>query len=129
MGLLTIQVDEDRPVAALVGELDTAEVEAASAALVPALHRHGGLVLDLAGLGFLDCAGLGALVGLRLEAERAGLPLVLARPSLPVVRLIRLAGGPGLFTVHPRLEHALGAVTRPDAASACRGGQSLQPAG
>jgi len=78
---------------------------------VPALHRHGCLVLDLARLRFLDCAGLGALVGLRLEAERAGLPLVLARPPLPVARLIRLAGGPDLFVVHPRLDRALQAVT------------------
>ncbi|HZB50637.1 MAG TPA: STAS domain-containing protein [Mycobacteriales bacterium] len=110
--LVTVVVEDSRPVAALIGELDAAGVDAASAALVPALHRHGGLVVDLAHLRFLDCAGLGALVGLRLEAERAGLPFSVARPSLPVARLIRLAGGPDLLVVHRRLDRALQAMVR-----------------
>lgn len=110
--LMSVVVEDGRPVAAIAGELDAAGVDTVSAALVPALHRHGGLVVDLAGLRFLDCAGLGALVSLRLEAEQAGLPFALARPPLPVARLIRLAGGPALFCVHPKLDRALQAVAR-----------------
>ena len=35
-----------------------------------------------------------------------------ARPSLPVARLIRLAGGPDLLVVHRRLDRALQAMVR-----------------
>jgi len=47
------------------------------------------LVIDLAGVSFLDSAGLSALLSLRAQADRAGALLGLVCPDPAVVRLFR----------------------------------------
>jgi anti-sigma B factor antagonist len=110
---LAIRADDALPLVSLDGELDAAGVEVASAALMDALVRHGRLVVDLARLRFLDCAGLGLLVGVHLEAQRRRLPFVLARPSPPVRRLFAVASGVDLLQVYGELAEALDAVGVP----------------
>jgi anti-sigma B factor antagonist len=47
------------------------------------------LVIDLAGVSFLDSAGLSALLSLRAQADRAGAQLGLVCPDPALVRLFR----------------------------------------
>nr|WP_095877786.1 STAS domain-containing protein [Streptomyces sp. TLI_235] len=66
-------------------------------ALSAALESHRAVVLDLLEVTFMDCAGLGALVRARNQADRCGARLVLGGAGRCVVRLLRLTG------LHPRL--------------------------
>ena len=100
----------DGPIVSLAGELDAAEVNAASSALVDVLVRHGALVADLRRLRFLDCSGIGMPIGVQLEAQRRRLPFVLARPTPPVRWLLAIAAGVDLLEVYAGLDEALRAV-------------------
>jgi anti-anti-sigma factor len=108
MTLVTLPTDG--PIVVLDGELDAAEVDAVSSILTAALVKHGALVADLAGLRFLDCAGIGMLIGVQLGAQRRRLQLVLARPTPPVRRLLTVAAGVDLLEVYAGLDEALRAV-------------------
>jgi anti-sigma B factor antagonist len=107
MDLVTVRTRGALPLVSLDGELDVAGVDAVSARLLDALARHRTLVADLAELSFLDCAGIGMLVGVRVQAQRCRFPFVLARPTPPVRRLLAAAVGVDLLEVYPDLDEAL----------------------
>ncbi|WP_028648893.1 STAS domain-containing protein [Nocardiopsis sp. CNT312] len=81
-------------VVALEGELDAAT----SPALADALERlfgeepPRGLVIDLAGVGFLDSRCIGVLVAAYRQARDLGVGLVVAEPQRQVHRLFVIAG-------------------------------------
>jgi stage II sporulation protein AA (anti-sigma F factor antagonist) len=79
----------------LVGELDVAGVPALRARLRQLGRKD--LVLDCSGLTFIDCAGLGALVGEHRRRARADSQLTLVAPSGCLTRLLELTGVDGLF--------------------------------
>jgi hypothetical protein len=57
------------------------------------------VIVDLAGLAYLDCSSLGVLAGARERARRAGGDVMLARPRGAVARLLltgRDKGVPGV---------------------------------
>ena len=110
MDLVTVRTDRTLPLVSLDGELDIAGVDAVSAQLVDSLRSRGSLVADLATLRFLDCAGIGMLVGVQLQARRLRRRLVLARPTQPVRRLLAAAAAVDLLEVYLRLDEALGAA-------------------
>ncbi len=57
------------------------------------IDRHDGPVIaDLGEIAFCDACGLGALVRIVSYAQRAGRPLVLARPSRAVMKIMRITG-------------------------------------
>lgn len=60
---------------------------------------HRTLVLDLHGVEFVDSSGLGALLGVKKQQERAGGRLVLSRLSDPVARIIELTKMDRVFEV------------------------------
>jgi anti-anti-sigma factor len=81
----------------LIGELDLAGVPALRACLA---ERHeGNVVVDCSGLTFIDCAGLGALVGAHQDRARAGAQLTVLAPSHCLRRLLELTGADELLTV------------------------------
>lgn len=55
------------------------------------------LVLDLAEVGFVDSAGLGALLSIRERAYQLGIGLEVSRASDPVRRLLGLTGSSELL--------------------------------
>jgi anti-sigma B factor antagonist len=69
------------------GLLRTAITEAESSAA-----DGQALVVDLAGVPFMDSTGLGVLVGALARAREADRRLVLAGPTERIVRLLRLTG-------------------------------------
>jgi anti-anti-sigma factor len=78
----------------LVGELDLAAVPALRRALVDAVSANGVRLVevDLAGVTFLDCATIGALVSGYNAACALGVRLRVVRPTGFPLRVLRLTG-------------------------------------
>ncbi|PKW00261.1 anti-anti-sigma factor [Streptomyces sp. 1222.5] len=91
------------------GELDLDSAHALRPDLFQALaDSTTGLDLDLGGVDFCDCAGLGVLLELRPRALSQGKTLALHAASPAVDRLLFLLGVQDLFTrPNPRLVAAL----------------------
>ncbi|MEU7292584.1 STAS domain-containing protein [Streptomyces exfoliatus] len=83
------------------GELDIDTGPALRDEITEALERNHGVVVDLSGVEFMDCAGLGALIAALHEAERRGHPLTLRSPNRQVSRLLRLTGAHERLRVEP----------------------------
>jgi anti-sigma B factor antagonist len=96
---LSTRHDAGRAIVTLTGELDLATVpslrEAALAALDAATTST--LVLDLAGLTFLDSTGLGCWIELRNRAEDDGKALELESIPPGAMRTVTIAGLASLF--------------------------------
>lgn len=102
-------------VVALRGELDVIDAEAVSVALAAAVAGTPRVVIDLSGLGFIDCSALGALSRARAQARRAGGDLLVAAPGALVRRVIALAGMWADFAVHASAGEAVLAAGWPGA--------------
>jgi anti-sigma B factor antagonist len=75
------------------GELDINTADTASVYVQKIIHRHRGpVVVDLAGVFFCDAHGLGALVRMANDAERAGCPFLVTSPSPRLITLMRITG-------------------------------------
>ena len=74
------------------------------------------IVLDCAGLDFIDSTGLGTLVSALKQASNLGGALALARPNVRVSRFLRVTGLNTLFPIYDRLEAACAALGVPVAA-------------
>src|SRR3984885_13119626 len=79
-------------VVALRGELDVCTAADGLSALTAPAAAGARVVVDLAGLAFMDCYSLGKLMAARAQARRAGGDLVLAGPQPIVLRLLALCG-------------------------------------
>src|ERR1700722_6257528 len=91
----------------IVGDLDLGGVGRARTGLDRAVALGEPLVVvDLAGVGFCDSAGLNLLLQVRLEAEHVGVRLGLAALSSPVARIFELTGASELFRVYASAEQA-----------------------
>ena len=73
------------------GEIDVASGAAVRSTLQACLdHGHLDVVVDLAGVTFIDAAGLGVLVGAQRRFDRAGGRLRVERPQRCVRRLLEI---------------------------------------
>ncbi|MEU6344743.1 STAS domain-containing protein [Streptomyces sp. NPDC046977] len=92
---------EDRPLAIVAGEIDQDGAEALRHALESVLgdgtNGPGGLDVDLREVSFCDCAGLNALLRVRLHALDSGRTVTLSAVSGQVGRLLSLSGTEELF--------------------------------
>jgi anti-sigma B factor antagonist len=79
----------DAPVVMLTGEVDLATVDELVAALRP---LSGRVVVDLDGLSFLDCKGIGVLVAARNRLQAGGGDLHVRSPSVIVRLVVELFG-------------------------------------
>jgi anti-anti-sigma factor len=98
---LTIRTSRDGPVRTLIlrGELDTCEADRLlTQAALTIDEQAERLVLDLAGLAFLDCAGARALA-MAAALAPDGCPVIVRSLSEEVRRLLGLLG---LDLEHPR---------------------------
>ncbi|MCU1346522.1 MAG: anti-sigma-factor antagonist [Acidimicrobiia bacterium] len=99
---LTISTTDDggRRIIAVAGEIDVhtcSELEDA----VRKGYGSGGtqVVLDVAGVGFIDSSGLRSLITLQQEAAATEGALQLRSPSRPVLRLLEVTGLTSMFPV------------------------------
>lgn len=99
-----------RIVVAGAGRLDAAAVLAFKDRFREAVAgATGRVILDLSAVNFLDSSGLGALVAVRrILAE--GVVLELAALTPAVERVFRLTRMDSVFTIHPAVPAAAGAV-------------------
>lgn len=103
-------------VVALGGELDICEADHLGRALGAAAVSGPPIIVDLAELTFIDCAGLSVLASARREARAAGGDLVLAAPAPAVARLLCLASRAGELLVFASLSEAAYSVRQARAA-------------
>ena len=87
-------------VVVLCGELDMAAAAGVTAALAAAAASGSLVIVDLAGLRFIDASGVAALVRGRKQARDAGGDLLLAAPRHQVLRVLALTRLIGVFPVH-----------------------------
>jgi anti-sigma B factor antagonist len=99
---------DGRAVVALRGELDLADAMAVSAALIAVATREPQIIVDLAGLEFMDSSGVAALARGRRQAWRAGGDLVLAAPQHEVLLVLAMTRLIDAFSIYPTVEEAVG---------------------
>jgi anti-sigma B factor antagonist len=98
----------------LVGEVDLATAPALKETLLKLLCRQDEpLAVDLGGLGFIDAAGLSALVAGYNRAKQLDRDYRLAEPTPQVARVLKLTAIDTLIPVHSSLTDACTALPVP----------------
>jgi anti-sigma B factor antagonist len=99
-------------VVALHGELDIADAAGVAAALAAVIAREPQIIVDLAGLEFIDARGIGVLARGRKLARLAGGELRLAAPRPLVLRLLTLTRLTDVLPVYPSVDEAAARIPR-----------------
>jgi len=102
-------------VVALRGELDVIDAAELPRVLSAAAAPGSRVIVDLAGLTFMDSSSLAALVSARRQALQAGGDLLLAAPRGTALWLLSLIDPDGLLPVFASLEQAASGARRPTA--------------
>lgn len=74
------------------GEVDLANVDQLRAAIHRLTGHTGPIIIDLAGLEFIDSTGIHAIVCAHANATEVGIPLILAPPTGQPMRAFEIAG-------------------------------------
>jgi anti-sigma B factor antagonist len=93
--LLTIDddVEGDDRVVRLAGVIDVHTADTLSAATSGIeVAEKGRVLVDMAGVEFMDSSGLRVLVGLHQRLDQAGGQLLLRAPQAPVARVLEITG-------------------------------------
>jgi anti-anti-sigma factor len=93
-------------VVVLCGELDMAAAAGVAVAIVAAAASGPWVIVDLAGLRFIDASGVAVLVRGRKQARRAEGDLLLAAPRRQVLLVLTLTRLIGVFPVHASVDEA-----------------------
>ncbi len=114
--------EPDGPVVvALRGELDVMDAASVVAQLSGVATRGRVVIVDLAGLDFIDSSGIAALVRVRRNARHAGGDLLLAAPQRQVLRVLAVTRLIDAFSVHDGVAEAAVTTVR------LPGGRSSHP--
>ena len=84
------EAQEGVQLVAVSGELDLASVPELRAALATAGERSASVVIDVAGVSFIDSTALAALLRANDELSANGVHMVVACPPGPVLRLLTM---------------------------------------
>jgi anti-sigma B factor antagonist len=96
-------------IVALRGELDIADAVSVAAAVAA---REPEIIVDLAGLEFIDSSGVAALARGRTQARHAGGDLRLAAAQQQVLRVLTFTRLIEVFPVHASVDEAAGSAGR-----------------
>ena len=108
--LLRVDIEDrgDHAVVTADGEIDAATADTVSEAVAGAVTDGYSLVLlDFAGVTFIDSTGLGMLVRAHRTAETAGSTFAVVHPTPQTRKLIRVLGLDQLLHIHDSHEQAL----------------------
>ncbi|HET7245140.1 MAG TPA: STAS domain-containing protein [Streptosporangiaceae bacterium] len=95
-------------VIALCGELDLFDTSDVASHLIAAVAAYGpSIIVDLAGLEFIDSCGLGVLVRVLRWTRESGGDLSLAAPRQQVRRVLGITGLINVFSVYPSVKQAV----------------------
>lgn len=98
-------------VVALCGELDLLDASDVTSHLIAAVAAYGpSIIVDLAGLKFIDSWGLDVLVRVLRWTRESGGDLSLAAPRRQVRRVLGSTGLIDVFSVYPSVKHAVRAA-------------------
>jgi anti-sigma B factor antagonist len=117
---MTTRECDGHVVVVLCGELDVVDAADIAAALAIVAASAAEIIVDLAGLGFIDSSGVAALARGRKLSRHAGGDLLLAAPRREVLRVLTLTRLIDVFPVHASVEEAAGHARRTAAAMAGR---------
>ena len=93
----------------IAGDVDFHHSTAFQKSLMALLDESPGrIVLDLAGVGYMDSSGLAGLIKLLSHVRRGRIDLWLCRPTAPVRSLLELTRLDTVFRIVDTLEEALG---------------------
>ena len=92
------ETEGDTLLVTLSGEFDMSSVGTFRKTVEESAEPWRTVVLDMSDLAFMDSSGLQELVRLENRARERALEVVVARPSVPVMRLLELTGLEGHFT-------------------------------
>jgi anti-sigma B factor antagonist len=104
----------------LHGELDVADAAAVVAVFEVIVALQPEIIVDLAGLEFIDISGVAALARGRKLARQAGGDLFLASPRRGVLRVLTVTRLIDILPVHASVDEAAGHARRTAAARAGR---------
>ena len=107
---LSTREGDGQVIVALRGVLDVADAASVAVALTAAAARQRDIIIDLAGLEFIDSSGVAALVRGRRQARHAGGELLLAAPQQQVLRVLTLTRLIDGFPVHASVAEAVGSA-------------------
>jgi anti-anti-sigma factor len=108
---ISTEANGDVTIVRLRGELDSMNVTDLNAAFSSLLHAKDQLfVLDLAGLDFIDSAGLGSLVAIWERTIEQGCFLALGEVSPRVNEVLQVTGLNGVLQPHGSVDAASAAV-------------------
>jgi anti-sigma B factor antagonist len=103
------QLPEGWAVAAPAGEVDLLTAPELTAQLLAALNtRSSRLVVDLRGVSFMDCRGLGALLAARRRASDIGGIVCLVGANAQITQMLAITGLDRLFPIHASLDDLSG---------------------
>ncbi|HEV3292438.1 MAG TPA: STAS domain-containing protein [Streptosporangiaceae bacterium] len=111
------------------GELDVTDAAGVAAALAMVMVREPEIIVDLAGLEFIDVSGVAALARGRKRARHAGGDLPLAAPQRQVLRVLGLTRLIDVFAVHVSVTEAPRSAGRSRPAAVRVAGRSAGVAG
>ena len=98
-------------VVALCGELDLLDASDVASHLVAAVAAYGpSIIVDLAGLKFIDSCGLGVLARVLRWTRESGGDLSLVAPRRQVRRVLGSTGLIDVFSVYPSVKQAVRAA-------------------
>jgi anti-sigma B factor antagonist len=121
--LVEVKRSQDTVTVVITGELDLTsrpELTEQLSLILPVRPRH--LVLDMSGVGFMDCGSARLIASVRQSVLPDG-RLIIRRPSLVVRRVLELTGFDAECDIDDDLRrhhdcHAAGCAARPDRARA-----------
>jgi anti-sigma B factor antagonist len=105
---LTEQVRDGATVVGVVGEVDVATAPTLRDRLDTVVTTgDGAVVVDLAGVTFIDSTGLGVLIGARKRCADEGRQLRIVVGEPRILKVFEITGLTELFSIHPSLDLAL----------------------
>lgn len=97
---ITIQETEERFIATLAGELDTAAAQETEQALSPLLDSKGKeIVLDCTDLEYISSSGLRVLLSILKQAEKVGSRVVLKNVNEVIRDVLDISGFISIFEI------------------------------
>ncbi len=94
-GWISVTDDGEASVVTLLGEIDATLRDAASASMVQVVRHGGPVVVDAAGVTFVDSSGMAFLLQLHRLGEESGQRCALRDPPALVLELLEVLGMDG----------------------------------
>ena len=102
-----VRVEENAVVIVLRGDLDLATSRDVRQVLLNAVAQKKAVVVDLAGVAYMDSSGVASLVEALQAAKTSDRPLILAAVTPAVLRVLQLARLDRVFTIEASVDAAL----------------------